>query len=136
MTTGIADIIIVHNGRVLLVQQRKPKVYGTWGFPGGHIEEGESADSAIEREVAEELGISISASGRAKIEHKENSGDEGVLSVATFVLSSDVFLPQLQAEELIGFGWFTSNDLKEMADRLRSSWMIELVDRANSRSHC
>ena len=32
---------------------------GSWDFPGGHIEDGESAGDALVRELHEELGITI-----------------------------------------------------------------------------
>ena len=128
---GIAEVIIVHRDRVLLVQQRDPRVYGKWGFPGGHVEGNESAEEALVREVKEELGIVISTTGLRKITHKENGGSEGTLLVSTFLLSRHIFVPRLQAEELIGFGWFTFSELREMSDRLRSPGMIELFEQLN-----
>ncbi|MGV9173657.1 MAG: NUDIX domain-containing protein [Promethearchaeia archaeon] len=46
-------IIINRNHQVALVQNRK----GYWGFPKGHIEEGETALQAAKREIYEEAGI-------------------------------------------------------------------------------
>lgn len=44
----------------LLAQRPAGKVYaGWWEFPGGKIHAGESAREAIERELAEELGIAV-----------------------------------------------------------------------------
>ena len=54
---GVAAVII-HDGRVLLFQH----VFWTaarWGFPGGGIEPGEDAATAIRREVREECGLEI-----------------------------------------------------------------------------
>ena len=39
--------------RVLLIRDS----YRNWGFPKGHIEDGEEASAAAEREVAEETGL-------------------------------------------------------------------------------
>ena len=36
-------------------------VYGKWEFPGGKVEEGESEEKAIEREILEEFEMVISA---------------------------------------------------------------------------
>jgi 8-oxo-dGTP diphosphatase len=125
---GIAEIIIIHRGRVLLVQQRKSSVYGKWGFPGGHVEATESTEEALVREVKEELGIDIFGAGLQKIEHEEDGGDEGELIVSTYYLSRDLFLPKLQEEELIGSGWFTFDEFRKLSTSLRSPWMIEIFE--------
>jgi 8-oxo-dGTP diphosphatase len=36
---------------------------GLWGFPGGHIHEGETPDETIVREVREEVGFTLTSSG-------------------------------------------------------------------------
>lgn len=46
----------------ILLCRRSPasRAYpGSWDFPGGHIEDGESAGDALVRELREELGITI-----------------------------------------------------------------------------
>lgn len=46
------------DGRVLLAQRPEGKAMaGLWEFPGGKIEEGESPEAALVRELKEELGI-------------------------------------------------------------------------------
>ncbi|MBL7998773.1 MAG: NUDIX domain-containing protein, partial [Candidatus Kapabacteria bacterium] len=45
---------------VLLCRRKKDDRYGLmWEFPGGKVEEGETAFEAVERECTEELGIMI-----------------------------------------------------------------------------
>lgn len=41
-------------GRVLMIRHRK---LGVWLFPGGHVEENETPDDAVLREIFEETGI-------------------------------------------------------------------------------
>ncbi len=46
----------------LLAQRPQGKVYaGYWEFPGGKVEPGETVRAALQRELREELGISVSA---------------------------------------------------------------------------
>ena len=51
------DVIIDIGGRVVLVKRKNPP-YG-WAIPGGFIDWGESAEDAAEREIREEIGITI-----------------------------------------------------------------------------
>jgi mutator protein MutT len=54
--------LIWRNGKILIT--RRPKgshLEGYWEFPGGKQEEHESLPSCLEREIQEELGISIKA---------------------------------------------------------------------------
>jgi 8-oxo-dGTP diphosphatase len=49
--------LIEHDGRLLMLRQRHRR---GWTFPGGLINRGESAHTAVEREVAEETGLQVS----------------------------------------------------------------------------
>lgn len=57
----VAVALVDADGRILL-QQRPPgkNLAGLWEFPGGKIEPGETPEAALIRELAEELGISVS----------------------------------------------------------------------------
>jgi len=58
-----AVALIDVDGRVLLAQRPAgKKLAGLWEFPGGKIEEGESPEAALIRELKEELGIDASIS--------------------------------------------------------------------------
>ncbi|MEM1101498.1 MAG: (deoxy)nucleoside triphosphate pyrophosphohydrolase [Pseudomonadota bacterium] len=53
-----AVALIDVDGRVLLAQRPEGKsMAGLWEFPGGKVEQGESPEAALIRELDEELGI-------------------------------------------------------------------------------
>ncbi len=49
--------VVVHNQNVLLVQRSKQPDAGLWGFPGGHVEWGETVLQAAKRELFEETSV-------------------------------------------------------------------------------
>jgi ADP-ribose pyrophosphatase YjhB (NUDIX family) len=51
--------VIVHDGRVLLVQRATEPALGRWSIPGGLIEVGEALTEAVVREVLEETGLEV-----------------------------------------------------------------------------
>jgi len=51
--------VIVHDGRVLLVQRGTEPARGRWSIPGGLIEVGEPLSEAVVREVREETGLQV-----------------------------------------------------------------------------
>ncbi|HQY32426.1 NUDIX domain-containing protein [Actinotalea sp.] len=46
--------------RLLAARRRRPAALaGRWEFPGGKVDDGESPEQALHREIAEELGVGI-----------------------------------------------------------------------------
>ena len=51
--------MVVRGDRVLLVRRRNEPDAGLWGFPGGHVEPGETCGECAAREAAEETGVVV-----------------------------------------------------------------------------
>jgi 8-oxo-dGTP diphosphatase len=62
-------VLIRSDGDFLLTSRPVGKVYaGYWEFPGGKLEAGESVEQALQRELNEELGITIGPAALWKVE--------------------------------------------------------------------
>ena len=69
-----AVALIDRDGRVLLAQRPEGKpMAGLWEFPGGKIEPGETPETALIRELDEELGINTAASCLAPLSFTSHS---------------------------------------------------------------
>jgi len=56
----VAGLILGNDGRVLIAQRRADQALPLqWEFPGGKVEPGEAPVAALERELAEELGVTV-----------------------------------------------------------------------------
>lgn len=58
-TIRVVAAIIVKDGRVFATQRGYGEFKDGWEFPGGKIEEGESPEAALRREILEELDTEV-----------------------------------------------------------------------------
>jgi ADP-ribose pyrophosphatase len=92
----------------------RSKAYGHWGFPKGHVEEGESEQETAKREVFEETGLDITiCSGfRTTVEY---SPAEGTYKEVVFFigksLNEDV---KIQQEEIQDYKWLNYSQMLEL----------------------
>ena len=55
--------VVFHGTEVLMVKRGGPPHQGRWSIPGGSVEEGETVEAAVMREVLEETGVQVRAWG-------------------------------------------------------------------------
>lgn len=51
--------VVVHGGRILLVQRGQQPSIGLWSIPGGRLESAETPEAGCAREVLEETGLAV-----------------------------------------------------------------------------
>lgn len=62
-TIEVVAAVIVRDNAILATQRGYGDFAGGWEFPGGKVEEGETPEQALVREIAEELDAVISVDG-------------------------------------------------------------------------
>jgi len=59
--------VIVHKGRVLLIERANEPLKGEWSLPGGALELGETLQEGVVREVEEETGLRVTPLAVAEV---------------------------------------------------------------------
>jgi 8-oxo-dGTP diphosphatase len=104
---------IVSEGRCL-VARRGPgmSLAGSWEFPGGKVEAGESPQDALRREIREELGLEIRVGALLGVGEAQAGARRVVLSVyvaeqvgGELALLEHDAVQWCGAEDLDGLGW-------------------------------
>jgi ADP-ribose pyrophosphatase len=82
----VVAAIIKKDNKYLIVQRNKNKHLGLkWEFPGGKVDENESFESALKREIQEELSIEINIYKKIA---EETYKDEKIDIIKHYYLSS------------------------------------------------
>ena len=136
----VAVGIILRDGHVLACQRRRDTVYPLlWEFPGGKLEEGETAPEALERELREELSIQATVGGefhRQEWVYRDgftNPEKDGSFRVFYFLVRSFIGTPVNNAFEQ--FRWVKPAELLHM-DILEGNReaVVRLVDYATNQT--
>ncbi len=53
------DSILIENGKVLLIKRGKEPFKSQWALPGGRIDDDETAEQCVVREMEEETGLRV-----------------------------------------------------------------------------
>lgn len=100
---------IIENENEILVAQRGERMSFPlkWEFPGGKIEEGETAEEGIKRELREELSIEIRVKEHLEpvIHHYEK------ISVELYPMTCELIGGELKAVEHKAIKWVEKHEL-------------------------
>lgn len=91
-TLRVVAAIIEKDEKILIAQRLKGEFAGLWEFPGGKIEEGESPEQALIREIEEEFDTELNINKLlTTVEHQYD----------TFYLIMDCFICTIKTGNLV-----------------------------------
>lgn len=129
LRVGCSAVIFDETREKVLLTQRADN--GHWCLPGGHMESGESAAEACEREVWEETGLKVRAMrllgvysnpDQLVIYEDGNKAFFVVLNFEVQVLEGKVGL----SDETTDFGWFSLSEMASM--RIHANHQMRVED--------
>ncbi|MEI5991704.1 hypothetical protein A5881_003241 [Enterococcus termitis] len=104
----VVGAVIEKNGKILCAQRGQDKsLAGLWEFPGGKIEQGETPQQALEREIKEELLCEVLI--KNKITTISYEYDFGIVELTTFFCELIKGEPKLTEHENIK--WLKTSEL-------------------------
>ena len=107
-----AVALVDQDGRVLIAQRPEGKsMAGLWEFPGGKVQEGETPEFALMRELEEELGIETRPSCYSPIAFASHGYDDFHLLMPLFVCRT--WKGVVEAREHQALKWVKPQDLHD-----------------------
>lgn len=112
----VAGALHRSDGRWLMHRRPEAKHHaGLWEFPGGKVEPGEMPVAALQRELAEELGIFCPAGASTPAGFAESDGGEGAAALVILLYTVSAWEGEPQALEGGAVGWFTPAEALALA---------------------
>lgn len=107
----VVGAVIVSEGKILCVQRsEKMQLAHFWEFPGGKVEEGESFEEALVREIKEELSCLVAVGKR--LARTPHATKERAIVLNTYLCKLIKYEPQLiEHEDLC---WLDPADLNTL----------------------
>lgn len=124
-----ASALIVKNNKVLLARRADPPFKNKWDLPGGFLEENESPETGLLREIKEELGVKIKIGKLVGIfmDRYGKNGDWTLNIYYEAKIISGVLRPASDVAEL---KWFSKNNLPKLAfknqEKLMKTWLKKI----------
>lgn len=112
-TISVSCAIIIHQNKILAAKRsEKMSQAGFWEFPGGKLEEGESPEESLIREIQEELGMVISIIEPLSISKFNYTSEDLTVELIPFTchwVSGEIQI--LEHEEV---QWLTLNEMDNL----------------------
>ena len=106
-------IVVIHDEKVLLGKRKGSHGAGTWAFPGGYLEFGESVESCVARELKEETGLIAHSFRMSCWTNNIISEEKHYLTIFAIVEKFTNEVTLLEPEKCEGWEWFEKDSFPE-----------------------
>jgi ADP-ribose pyrophosphatase YjhB (NUDIX family) len=118
--------LLWHAGRVLLAQRGIEPGRGRWTLPGGYVEQGETPDAAVAREVFEETGLRVKPLGLLAARNTLREADQNTYLVFAVALEGPAEI-RIDGVETVQAGFFTPGGAEALPSLSPlSRWILTL----------
>lgn len=123
MINVVAAIIEKENKILITKRNLKKSQGGLWEFPGGKIEEGETKQEALKREIKEELDLDIEVYEQVteKVHHYPDK-DINLISFKCKIISGELKL--IEHEE---YKWVLPEEMLKYEFAEADKWIVENI---------
>lgn len=125
MIDVVAGVIINNENKIFIAERNLKKSQGgLWEFPGGKIELGETREQAIERELKEELDITVKAEKYlGEKEFNYPNKDINLIAIKCKIISGTINL-----EEHEDAKWVNKDELKNFDFAPADMFIVNMIN--------
>lgn len=116
VTVDAVVFALIPTTQVLLIQRKNPPFQDCWAFPGGFVDENETVEEAVYRELEEETGLQVKSLEQFKTFSAVGRDPRGrTISVAFVAKLAVEPLPLVAQDDAVAAQWFPIDKLPNLA---------------------
>jgi len=121
----VSGVVVKKDEKYLLVQEKKPEVYGKWNLPAGKAEVGLTLEENAIKEAKEETGFDVRIT--RLIGNYFEEGDRSIrFAYEAEIVGGDISFDE---DEILDVKWFSQADLLKMDEdgEIRNFWVMKAI---------
>jgi ADP-ribose pyrophosphatase YjhB (NUDIX family) len=122
----IVNVLVIRDGKILMVQEAQKHCYGLWNFPAGHLDQGENIFDAARREAKEETGFDVELTGLIGVQNISNANNDKFSHLIHIIFAADIVGGDIayDPEEILDVKFFDVEQVLNM-DQTQLRGMVE-----------